>query len=370
MSRRVLLGSYEIPGYGGASTSGYTLSERLRGHGLDVSYVNLIEARDAEYYAYAFGAGFGNPRGLPDVQTCALEGRLHGPHPELARLIDSLSPDVMVGVGHIAAKLLKQASPRQPVIFLTSGCRELKLLIERGEVKDFLEFDRRSRRGIGRPSVSARDEIEAVDICDLVVTHSEMTLELYKRFFPHHAGRFSPEVVWFAEWIHDEARRLAPTPTPFAERDIDVLFVSSSWERPEKNYPFVEKIARRLGDRRIHVAGEVERRITGVVHHGLVPGRHELFGLMGRARTVACPSAFDAAPGILFEAAAYDCNLVASRNCGNWQICHERLLVDRYTPSEFAGAISRSLSQPFPNNVDWFLRISGSERLAETIAVM
>ena len=30
----------------------------------------------------------------------------------------------------------------------------------------------------------------------------------------------------------------------------------------------------------------------------------------------------DAAPGILFEGAVMGCNLVASKNCGNWEVCH------------------------------------------------
>jgi glycosyltransferase involved in cell wall biosynthesis len=303
------------------------------------------------------------------VHTCALDGALHGAHPELTRLVADLSPDVMIGVGHIAAKLMKHAAPEKPVLFLTSGCRELKLLVERAAVKDFLDFERRWQRAIGRPSLLARDEIEAVNICDLVVSHSDMTLELYRRFFPSYAGKLHREVVWFAEWIHEEACRLAPPTAAFAEREIDVLFVSSSWQRPEKNYPLVERIAARLGGASIHVVGEVDRDIPAATHHGPVSHAQAL-GLMGRARTLACPSAFDAAPGILFEAAALGCNIVASRNCGNWRICHPNLLVESCTARGFATAIHRSLSRSYPNNLDWFLRGAGAERLASTIAVM
>jgi len=51
-----------------------------------------------------------------------------------------------------------------------------------------------------------------------------------------------------------------------------------------------------------------------------------VFRLMGNAKTIVSTSRYDAAPGILFEGSVMGCNLVASRNCGNWKICHTELL--------------------------------------------
>jgi len=63
----------------------------------------------------------------------------------------------------------------------------------------------------------------------------------------------------------------------------------------------------------------------------------------------------DAAPGILFEASVMGCNVVASKNCGNWELCNDRLLVRDYTADAFAKAILRSQTAKIPDHMDLFL---------------
>jgi hypothetical protein len=52
---------------------------------------------------------------------------------------------------------------------------------------------------------------------------------------------------------------------------------------------------------------------------------------MGSAKLLVCPSSYDAAPNIVFEACAMGCNVVTSRNSGNWEVCSRELVVDRYS---------------------------------------
>jgi glycosyltransferase involved in cell wall biosynthesis len=139
---------------------------------------------------------------------------------------------------------------------------------------------------------------------------------------------------------------------PFEERDIDVLFIASDWDRPEKNYPLVRSVARRLGDARIHVVGDASRRLPGVTYHGFVGDRDGLFTLMGRTRCVACPSIIDAAPGILFEASVLGCNVVASKNCGNWEMCHPELVADPFNADTFTTCIRRAMQRKFADRLD------------------
>jgi hypothetical protein len=62
----------------------------------------------------------------------------------------------------------------------------------------------------------------------------------------------------------------------------------------------------------------------------------------------------DASPGVLFEASAMGCNVVASRNCGNWRLCHHELLAPRCEASDFVDRIRRSLTSPHPDGRDRF----------------
>jgi glycosyltransferase involved in cell wall biosynthesis len=369
MGRKILLGCFEVPGWGGASTSAYKLFEFMRDSGLEVHYINLISEEDSDYYHYTFGGSLGNPRRLAAVHNCFLAGPVYSPHPELVTLIRDLAPDLLLGVGFIAALLMKRAAPETNLIFLTSGCQQMKNAIIRGKVSDFLSQEKVMECAVLPPSISSLEEREAVAGADLIVCHSDMTHRLHRYFFPSYAGKIHPEVIWFGEWIYEDALSYAAGQKPFAQRGIDVLFVASSWSRSEKNFPLVEEITSRARHCSVHIVGEVERQVPGATHHGLVADREELFSLMGNAKAVVCPSTFDAAPGILFEASAMGCNIVASRNCGNWRLCHKELLVEPFSVAQFLQKIGYALSRKYEDNMQLFLRADSYRNLLETLAV-
>ena len=65
---------------------------------------------------------------------------------------------------------------------------------------------------------------------------------------------------------------------------------------------------------------------------------------------MAVPSGLDAAPGLLFEAAAMGCNVVASRNCGNFEVCPEAFVCD-LSAASFAETIAAALHAPLPSRL-------------------
>lgn len=345
---RILFGCFEVPGWGGLTTATYRLFETMLADGLDVHYLNLILAEEVPRFRAILGDQCENPRLLPNVHSCHLAAELHEPQPGLSATIERLNPDLMVGVGDIATYLLKRAAPRQPVTFLTAGCMQ----VDRSRPV--------TEQGIGANGSSPSPgpdwkEAEAVAMSELIVTHSPLTRACFVHFYPGHSARIHPSVIWFADWIRQDAAEYLAEARPFAERDIDALFVASSWARPEKNYQLVTDIASRLPDLSLHIVGEVPERIPSVTHHGFVSTRADLFRIMGRARTVVSPSLFDAAPGILFEGSTLGCNVVTSRNCGNWELCNERLLVTEYTADAFADAIRIARQDKLPDHMDHFL---------------
>jgi glycosyltransferase involved in cell wall biosynthesis len=197
-----------------------------------------------------------------------------------------------------------------------------------------------------------------------------MTRRLAGYYFPHHAGKVFGPVLSFARWIHGEAHEYAALARNFEDRDIDALFVASSWSRPEKNLGYVRAIASELRDLAVHVAGEAESPVAHATHHGLVQSREAMFALMGRARTVVCPSSFDTAPGILFEASALGANVVASDNCGNAAICDERLHVRDYQPAEFARRVRAGRAEKIGDNIAGFLDPQPYDEFLEALDVL
>jgi len=354
MPLRILISSTDPPCWGGAGTSAYALFEAMQGDGLDVAFIALIETDEATFLEESLGAQMGNPRGLPDAHTIVLRGTYDHPQPDVEARIARLAPDVILAVGSVAAVVLPTAAPTVPVVFLTTGCEQLKTLVIDGTFCDYVAAHDHIVSSTAPVGVPTAQERHAVEKAARVVAHSDTTLLLMERLYRPHRAKIHRHVVWFAEWIFGEAARHRDEARRFGTRDIDVLFVASSWTRPEKNLPAVEELARRLPDHRMHVVGASDRAIAGVTHHGLV-ARQPFFEILGNAKTVACVSTFDTAPGILFEAAAMGCNIVASRNCGNWQICHDDLLVHPATIDGFADAIRLSATRRFTNNIDSFL---------------
>ena len=357
---RILLGCFEVPGWGGLTTATYRLFEKMLADGLDVHYVNLILEDELPRFQKMLGPNCENPRALPNVHSCYLRAALHEPHPELASLIDTVSPDRMVGVGDIASYLMKGASPERELVFLTAGCMQVDRAVP------FTEQLARMN-GSARPDTPDWKEREAVIMSDLVLTHSPLVRELYRRFYPDQAHKIHPTVFWFAEWIAEDAAEYASLALPFEERDIDALFIASSWTRREKNSGLLTEIAKRVPDLSVHVVGEFAEPIPSATHHGFVGTRADLFRIMGRARTVVCPSFFDAAPGILFEASVMGCNVVASKNCGNWELCNDRLLVGDYTADGFAEAIRRGRVKKLSDHMDRFLDCSSYRALTAVL---
>ncbi len=364
-----------MPGYGGASTASYRLFEIMQKDGLDVSYLNLIEEQDVEYYRYVFGEHFGNPKCLAKVYNCVLSEPLLVPHHELDACISGLSPDIFLGFGYIAALLLKRSAPDKRLIFLTTGCEQAKNYIAMNRFgkltseRDLITLSEFIHRVKGSPILFHKLEKKTVEISDLIITHSDIIKFLYRYFFPYQSGKIHSDVMWFAEWIYREALDYSGSKKTFFERDIDIVFVASSWGRLEKNYSLVKKIISRCKSLNIHIVGEVENKISYANYHGLITDREELLVLLGRSKTIVCPSLFDAAPGILFEASAMDCNIIASGNCGNWQICNDELLVDPFNLNNFLEKIYLSLSKKYEDNIGYFMKTDSYQNLIDTISV-
>lgn len=343
--RRILVACFETPGYGGASTATYALFERMQRDGLDVTYLNLVDAASEKFLRDTFGANYDNPRRLRNVRTHTLAGAFHQPQPKLAHLLGEIAPDVVVAVGFIAALAVKQAAPTTHTIFFTAGCdqvdRYLRLFGDATGVCDAM------RTGAEPPLLFHEWERRAVELADLILVHSPLVRDLCSGFYPYQAGKLYPDVISMAEWIRAEPLQHASLALPFDARDIDLLFVASRWDRYEKNFPFVRGVIEACRELRVHIVGLAAPPVGNSVRHGLITSRAELFALMGRSKAVVCPSLFDAAPGVLFEAEVMGCNVVASKNCGNWALCAPELLVEPATLAEFVRAARVSVTRPY-----------------------
>ena len=191
MARKILIGCNEVPGYGGANTASYKLFEIMQRDGLHVLFLNIVEKEDADYFRYVYGENFGNPKCLANVYNCILNGPVFHPHPELADLINGFSPDLLVGVGYIATFVMKQATPEKRLIFLTAGCNQVQEYIVRKKVEDVIALSKFIHRATGKPTLFHVREKEAVEMSDLIITHSLQTKYMHQYFFSSQIGKMT-----------------------------------------------------------------------------------------------------------------------------------------------------------------------------------
>ena len=353
---RILIGVYEPPGWGGASTVAYRLHQRLLERGQTSGLVLLLDPEHLDFYRLKLGPEFANPHRLESVFTAPLVVS------KVAEVARSWSPDVLVAVGWLAANALKRAAPELPCVLRADGLGQARYWLEKAllswpagpPVKTAVDLIRllSSKYADLRLPVHG-GEPNAVERSDYILAPSPLIRDLFLRFFPVSEGKMAQQPLWVAPLCRAEAETFAAMHRPLGERSVDVLFSASLWSRWEKNFALIPPTLRLLpSDCRVHVAGDLslrQRKALGprVVAHGLL-SRSEHYELLGKSRCVAVPSVFDAAPGLIFEAASMGCETVSSPNCGNFEVCAPDAQVRDLEPDSFARAILASLGSGRP----------------------
>ena len=350
-----LIVCHGVAGTGGGSTCAYALFRAMRADGIDVRYLTVVEERDEAYYLYMCGAHYANPDRLDGASCCVLRGSFDAPHPELAAAIAACSPSVVLAVGDLAAILATGHAGAVPVVLFLTGADDLP------ERRTPLEARPRFSRAVH----AARAENEntppwsraphpcfapvAARTSYLVVAPSEPARQLFVASYPSFAGKVHPRAVAPASWLERDLARFQHLRRAWPERDIGAIFVANRWRRSVKGLALVEDIVEKV-ERPIVVVGEGARGLRGVEWVGLKTDRAEYLKLLGRARAVVCPSNFELSSTLLYEGVAMGCNVVASADCGNVEVCDPELVATPGDAASFAHKIElASRAEPPPS---------------------
>ena len=63
------------------------------------------------------------------------------------------------------------------------------------------------------------------------------------------------------------------------------------------------------------------------------------------------------------------CNVVTSKNCGNWQLCHPDLLVDVFHVSAFVSCVRLAATRQYEDNMAFFHDMHSYDDLKSLLAV-
>ncbi|MFT7531752.1 MAG: glycosyltransferase involved in cell wall biosynthesis [Gammaproteobacteria bacterium] len=367
MRPRIAIACYEVCGYGGAATSVYSLFRKLQYDGFDIHLINIVSNSDMAIFSNHFGESIGNPDELPNVHLCTVDDQVWASHESLIHKINELMPDLMIGYGTISAYMLLKIDLRQPVIYCSVGFDQIDVYYDRGIVENLCDLSNYVVECKQAPNILHNQEAFVVERADLVIVHSDIVLELFTSFYSQFRSKLVQKPIWYFDWISQDASHYQELRKPFDQRKIDLLFIASNWERKEKNYELVKQICAASTDLEVHIVGHCLDYVDGVTHHHFISDRTFLFEILGQSRTLICPSLFDAAPGVIWEAIEMGCNVVTSKNCGNWMACHPSLLANTLAVSDFCKSTRNSLERPLPHNTRVFQNTRSYQRLSELL---
>jgi hypothetical protein len=364
--RRIVSVCRGVPDWSDTNASAYRLHAELRAGGFESALIVLESAAEACFFRYLFGAHCADPDSLGDVHRCAIEEQPEIlPPAALMTLVDALAPDLLIAWEAGAARVLKRAAPQVPLIWIAWEGASLERLIETGATRDFLSFRNGVERGIVYPRCDGGAERDAFIVCDLAVLPSALGHFTAQHFHRAYAGKlYGPNPL--AAFAFRDAERFASLRRPFAERDVDVVFLADRWHGAARNLRVIKSICAALATANVHVVGECGAGLPAYTHGVL--SRRRRHELLGRCKVAVFPGLAEIAPSGMFAAAAMGCNVVASPNCGFWQLCHDQLLVASPSRSEFVDCIERAQMRPFADQRDAFLGAEADE-LLETLAL-
>jgi glycosyltransferase involved in cell wall biosynthesis len=371
--RRILIVCNGVLGTGGGSTCAHALFGAMIEDGLDARYLVVIEERDEFYFRYVCGEAYANPDRLPGVACCVLEEDFDASHPGLAAAIAEAEPDVVLAVGDQAAVLAARHAPGAPVVLYLTGADEVP---GRGPIAAVPGLALAVERAAAtRPADAAATphpcwSKEAARGAYLIVTPSEAARRVYAASFPTLAGKIHPRPVWPAEWLEREAARFAQLRRPWRDREVDAVLVANRWTRPLKNLELARRLAARSRDLAMVLVGEGTGELPGARGVGLLPARAAYLALLGSAKAVVSTSRFEASATPLYEAAIMGCNVVASRDCGNAELCDEDLLSAPDDADSLVEKLAAAVRDSRPGGLERLTHAGSYDDLIETLAVV
>ena len=325
---RVIFARDSFPYLGGSSTILYLLFQTLQKRLPNAECWNIVTPRMSEMGKTHFGPHWPNPKGLNNVRTFVVDGRRGVA--TVRRALRETPVAAIISKSRGTTAFLKRLGPTIPVWHLTSTCSIVKNAVAADRVPS-MESVIRQLRTNDLPKQTCVEERQAVRLADRILFHTKNMRFWYYTFYPEYREKMAEEIFWDFPLLKRQFHHL--NRTPWGKRPIDLLFVASDWKRAEKNFPLLKKLCYAFQQKNVMVIGFVPERLPNGVITFETMSQEDVLQAMVQAKVVVCPSRYDEAPNVLFEAAIAGCNLVCSKNCGNYQLADPDLVADLELPS-------------------------------------
>lgn len=352
LRKKIIFVRNSFPYRGGSSTILYTLFQSMQKYLPTAEFWILLTKRVKEIGIKHYGPYWANPKGLRNVKTFLIDSNI-----EKKRLKDALEktkPGVILSKSRLSTQLIKKLKPDIKLWHLTSTCSAVKNAIDRGYLSSMQDAIKRLKDNKIISSYCS-EEYAAVRYADCILFHTDTMKVWYYNFYPEFTEKMEDEVFWDYTILQKHIKSCNVPANNWNSRPVDLIFVASNWSRTEKNFILMKKICQHFKNKKIIVIGFLPEKLPdGVITFSNMT-HDDVIQAMQKSKVVVSPSRYDEAPNILFEGAIAGCNIVCSKNCGNYRITPEDFVADLNVP-DFINKIKKAFIRKKELNEKYFLK--------------
>ena len=235
----------------------------------------------------------------------------------------------------LAPQKMKQIFPLSKVIYLASGCPIHTYWANFDSNISFVKY----KKNLINMEITEKDakkekmmvyfnniqnERKSIQICDEILTNNNNTKEVLLHHYKDHINKICNISINTSNLKFDYPNI---SQEDFDKRDIDIIFAVSSHTRVSKGSAIMNKIItnNNMDNLTKVVIGNKFEKVFNVnnIKKCLFLNQlsqSELLSYLKRSKILIIPSTGDASPNILYEGLHVGCNILLTKNCGNYEL--------------------------------------------------
>tara|TARA_B100000902_G_scaffold399844_1_gene472953 strand:- start:1846 stop:2988 length:1143 start_codon:yes stop_codon:yes gene_type:complete len=372
---KILLSSTQYPGNGGAATNLYKLNKYLLSKNIKVYCVFFLCNKEDTTKINIDPDKLGN---VSFIRCFWKDGNLLDYNKKTNqyikysddyisnfknKIIDYLDgePDVIYAKNYLAPITCKKLFPKSKIYYLVSGVFYTSML---NNIYDELtsaqkilnNFDYYKKKINECKNLTTftniEQEIYTLKMVDGVIYNSKLTNDLMNLYYKEHIKENKIINTSLLKPINNNCEN-------FMSREYDLIFVCSNFGRKIKNSLFVKELLldERLSDINKIIIGDGDLFNNLNIKNLTILKQQSnsiVLDYMKNSKLLILPSLFDSSPNTVYEALEYGCNVIISKNVGNYNIFNsDSVCEDIYDKDEWINKILNSINKKIINNIEF-----------------
>lgn len=316
--KNIIFASIDCPNIGGASTNTYRLYNELKNNiffnTICIFFYDTISTNESivsNFYDYRNIFCIPYTTDQFDDMTKLLRDKIISIYGFI---------DIIFCKNYKIVNIIKQIFPDSKIIFSPSGLSGIHKSIENKYVLD-IDFKQQDITGNIK-------EMESLNKCDYILCNSMLTHNIIYTIIDDKSKLLNPINLSNIIYEKIETKRLS-------ERKYDIGFCAYNWKRSCKNIMLVKVLLNYYSNYNYKciIIGKGYNNLNDNITYLKYVNQEDISAILENIKVLVVPSRYDSSPNILVEALKYGCQIITSKNVGNYDLLPQRNVVIRYDKS-------------------------------------